>query len=99
MKNSILRFAYWTIVTLASDRSDRCRLFKAARAGARSSQDQGRVADARQGHLSPPPRAAPRSRANICDRLSSATDMPRSVRQIDLEVILSDLSCMKDELI
>lgn len=39
----------------------------------------------------------PRARANICDRLSSATDTPRSARQTDLEVILHDLSDLKDE--
>lgn len=39
----------------------------------------------------------PRARANICDRLSSATDTPRSARQTDLEVILHDLADLKDE--
>ncbi|CAH2086427.1 unnamed protein product [Euphydryas editha] len=76
------------------------------RARARSSQDQGRAADARQGHLSLCPAArapyptlarAPLVRANICDRLSSTTDMPRSVRRAGLEVISSDFSRMKDE--
>lgn len=54
----------------------------AARAQCRSSQDQGCAADVRQGQ---PSRLAPLTRANICDRLSSATDTPRSARQQTLK--------------
>lgn len=52
----------------------------------------------RHGKVTPPPPAR-LSRANICDRLSSATDTPRSARQKTLEQYYPTSPVLKDELL